>query len=70
MGERIDQERPADARTDATISCAEKRDDVEVTTLMTSMVELEPSDNSADEKQHSLLPEVPLGFSEVADMVV
>ena len=48
---------------------ADTRAEVEVTTLKPTMVEPEPSDNSGDEEQHSP-PEVPMSFSEVADMEV
>ena len=62
------KKRPADTQT--TISCAERRAEVEVTMLRPTMVELEPSDISGDEEQQSPLPEVPLSFSEVALMIV
>ena len=60
--------RPADTQT--AISCAQKRAEVEITTLRPTMVEPESPDNSGDEEQHSPLPEAPMSFGEVADMIV
>ena len=68
LAEGLIKKRPAD--TQGTISFAQKRAEVEVTTLKPTMVEPEPPDNSGDEEQHSLLPEVPMSFREVADMIV
>ena len=34
------------------------------------MFEPEPSDSSADKEQHSAMPEMPLTFSEIVEMIV